>query len=482
MKSSNSAVRWAAVWRSRPYMRPAKLSNSDPVRRPNNAIPSGTTPICRFTSTGCVVRSSPRISIRPALGARRPVSILMVVDFPAPLGPRKPKNCPGATRRSMPSTAINSPKRRVRPWVEIVGAASMKNLNLAQARISPANSLAEAGGAEDLAIAQIKNALALRPGVLRQNCNVLEQVPEELVVDVVVILHLGRLHEGSQQTRTAVRRCLLQISIAAFYVFTQQICRPLCFAEVFESRVDVVRQVALGLPEVLDLRGIAVDAALEDRQHHQIWIGIRRHRTNFHTHALLVADRNADHRSTIHGRGFDLVGRLEVWIQTAIGIHAGVQQQADVIAMSKDAIEECPALLAELFFALPVPEQVLAVLADRDIRMHAAAVHANHGLRKERSGQAHVGRDLAADKFVKLYLVGGSHDFAVSVIDFELRRRNFGMVFLVLEAHRALHFRCRIDESAQSIAGKRVIVSARIYVFELSHFVIVALRVGPLEQ
>jgi hypothetical protein len=32
----------------------------------------------------------------------------------------------------------------------------MKNLNLAQARISPANSLAEAGGAEDLAIAQIK--------------------------------------------------------------------------------------------------------------------------------------------------------------------------------------------------------------------------------------------------------------------------------------------------------------------------------------
>jgi hypothetical protein len=40
----------------------------------------------------------------------------------------------------------------------------MKNLNLAQARISPANSLAQAGGAEDL-IAQIKNALALRPSV-----------------------------------------------------------------------------------------------------------------------------------------------------------------------------------------------------------------------------------------------------------------------------------------------------------------------------
>ena len=29
----------------------------------------------------------------PEVGASRPVSILMVVDLPAPLGPRKPKNC-----------------------------------------------------------------------------------------------------------------------------------------------------------------------------------------------------------------------------------------------------------------------------------------------------------------------------------------------------------------------------------------------------
>ena len=40
-------------------MRPAKLRNSAPVRRPNNAMPSGTTPICRFTSTGCVPKIKP---------------------------------------------------------------------------------------------------------------------------------------------------------------------------------------------------------------------------------------------------------------------------------------------------------------------------------------------------------------------------------------------------------------------------------------
>ena len=77
-------------------MRPAKFKNSDPVSRPKSAMPSGTTPICRFTSTGYVSRSSPRISIRPALGASKPVSILIVVDLPAPLGPKNPKNCPGS--------------------------------------------------------------------------------------------------------------------------------------------------------------------------------------------------------------------------------------------------------------------------------------------------------------------------------------------------------------------------------------------------
>jgi len=52
-----------------------------------------------------------------------------------------------------------------------------------------------------------------------QNCSGLEQIPEELVVDVVVILHLGRLHEGSEQTRTAVGGGLFQVGVTAFYVF-----------------------------------------------------------------------------------------------------------------------------------------------------------------------------------------------------------------------------------------------------------------------
>src|SRR5947209_7218669 len=97
-----------------------------------------------------------------------------------------------------------------------------------------------------------------------QNCSTLEQVPQELVVDVVVILHLGRLHKGSQQTRAAVRRRLLQICVATLHVFAEKLRRPVCFAEVRQRVVDVVGQVALRLSQVLDLRRLAVDTRLED--------------------------------------------------------------------------------------------------------------------------------------------------------------------------------------------------------------------------
>ena len=138
--------------------------------------------------------------------------------------------------------------------------------------------------------------------------------------------------------------------------------------------------------------------------------------------------------------------------------------------------------LAELFFALGIPEQVLAALADRNVGVHAAAVDADHGLGQEGGGQSQIARDLAADQLVELDLVGGSHHFRVAVVDFELRRRHLGVILFVLEAHGALHFGGRIDEGAQRIAGQRVIVAAGVHVFELARLVVGALGVRPLEQ
>src|ERR1700730_13138973 len=56
------------------------------------------------------------------------------------------------------------------------------------------------------------------------------------------------------------------------------------------------------------------------------------------------------------------------------------------------------------------------------------------------------------------------------------------MVLLVLEPHRALYFRCRIDKRTQRIAGQGMIIPASIDVFELQCFVVAALSIGALEK
>src|SRR5688500_16091431 len=57
----------------------------------------------------------PPTDAAPAVGRSSPHSIRMVVDFPAPLLPRKPKISPRATSNDRLSTATKSPKRLVSP-------------------------------------------------------------------------------------------------------------------------------------------------------------------------------------------------------------------------------------------------------------------------------------------------------------------------------------------------------------------------------
>src|SRR3981081_3595773 len=54
--------------------------------------------------------SWPQIIAVPAVGARNPVIIFIVVDLPAPLGPRKPSTSPAGTLNEISSTAIRGPK------------------------------------------------------------------------------------------------------------------------------------------------------------------------------------------------------------------------------------------------------------------------------------------------------------------------------------------------------------------------------------
>src|SRR5438552_1125141 len=66
--------------------------------------------------------STPSTRAEPPLSGRRPVSILMTVVFPLPLGPRKPKISPFSTRKLTSLTAVKLPKRRTRCSAEIAGS------------------------------------------------------------------------------------------------------------------------------------------------------------------------------------------------------------------------------------------------------------------------------------------------------------------------------------------------------------------------
>src|SRR5437667_12479383 len=61
----------------------------------------------------------PATNASPALGAISPRSIRIVVDLPAPLGPRKPCTSPVLTARSRPSSARVRPNDLYRPDTEI---------------------------------------------------------------------------------------------------------------------------------------------------------------------------------------------------------------------------------------------------------------------------------------------------------------------------------------------------------------------------
>src|SRR4030042_754495 len=72
-------------------------------------------PIRSLTFSGWSPTENPPTNAPPEVGVRSPQSIRIVVDFPAPLAPRKPKISPFPTRKLTESTATKSPNFLVRP-------------------------------------------------------------------------------------------------------------------------------------------------------------------------------------------------------------------------------------------------------------------------------------------------------------------------------------------------------------------------------
>ena len=96
-----------------------KCRYSSTVRKLGGYSSSGTIPMAALTAMGSAAASIPITCAVPDVGGSCPLSICIVVVFPAPFGPMKPKNSPAFTCKSRPSTAVSSPNRFVRSCASI---------------------------------------------------------------------------------------------------------------------------------------------------------------------------------------------------------------------------------------------------------------------------------------------------------------------------------------------------------------------------
>ncbi len=159
-----------------------------------------------------------------------------------------------------------------------------------------------------------------------------------------------------------------------------------------------------------------------------------------------------------------------------------VEDQAEVVGVRQDALDEAPARGCQAVLALLVVEEVLPLAGQRHVGVHAVAVDPGDRLGQEAGGHFHPRRDLTRQQLVELHLVGGDGRLGVGVVHLELRRRHFGMVLLVGEAHRPLHLGGAVDEQPQRVAGQRVVVAAGRDEVENAGLVVAALGVAAAEQ
>src|SRR6266480_4173571 len=118
---SNTSHRSRRTWRGTWYSTPWMSMFSQAVRSLSRLGSWNTTPNRLRTSMGCVVTSSPSSSSEPVVGRKSVVSILMVVVFPAPFGPRNAKSSPARTSKETSLTAVTFPNDLTTCWTRMIG-------------------------------------------------------------------------------------------------------------------------------------------------------------------------------------------------------------------------------------------------------------------------------------------------------------------------------------------------------------------------
>src|SRR4026209_809252 len=219
-----------------------------------------------------------------------------------------------------------------------------------------------------------------------------ELIPEVLVRDLVVELDLLALDARPERLGAALGGGELQLRVLLVYLGAEQLLGVLARLEEPDRVVDVVRQEARAvlLVLVVEVAERALEPGLEDREDRQVGVDVGRDRADLDAGRALVADRDADHRAAVLGRDLDLVRRLEVRVEAAVRVDARVEDQADVVGVRQDPVQEAPGEARQAVLALLVVEGVLALLRDRHVGVAAVAVDVLHRLGQEGRGHVHL--------------------------------------------------------------------------------------------
>ncbi|ABA50095.1 hypothetical protein BURPS1710b_2769 [Burkholderia pseudomallei 1710b] len=238
-------------------------------------------------------------------------------------------------------------------------------------------------------------------------------------------------------------------------------------------RRQVVQVLVRGLAR-MDLVLDAVETRHHQRREAQVRVRHRVREARFDAAALRVRHvRNADRRRAVARRVGELHGRFEVRHETLVRVRRRVRDRVQRARVLDDAADVEERRLRQARVAV-AREQVLAVLPDRLVHVHARAVVADDGLRHERRRLAVRVRDVMDDVLRPLRPVRALDERRELRADFVLAlARHLVVVHFDRNAdllEQQTHFRAHVlelvDRRNREVAALHARTVARVAAFE----------------
>src|SRR4051812_35396041 len=175
----------------------------------------------RLACSGDSATSKPPTAILPSVGGMKPVIMRMVVDLPAPFGPRKPSTSPRSTVNEMPSTARFAPKDFTRLSILIIKLGSF--LTVQGGGLSPKNAAAPAAEASRRAILRYSFSFLPSPyGPQEKRMTAIRYVRDAALASLIIAASACSMAQTQTQSGTSFEPTVGQAGKDVVWVPTPQ--------------------------------------------------------------------------------------------------------------------------------------------------------------------------------------------------------------------------------------------------------------------